>query len=196
MDERAHDRGQVLPLVTLVVVFAGLVCLAAGKLGGAAVARAQAATAADAAALAGAAAGRPAALQVAAANGGRVRSYEQLGTDVRVEVDVGRASAGARARSSVAPAPGGVSSGGVAPAMRAALARAAQLVGRPVPLVASPRGIALPGDAGDRHAHGLAVDVAPSFAAQLALVATEAGLCQPYPESHPVHFELCAYRLP
>jgi len=196
MKERAHEGGQVLPLVTLVVVLAGLVCLAAGKLGGAAVARAQAATAADAAALAGAAAGRPAALQVAAANGGRVRSYEQLGTDVRVEVDLGGASATARARRRAAAGLPGVTSGGVAPAMRAALARAAQLVGRPVPLVASPPGTALPADARTRLARGLAVDVAPSFAAQLALVANEAGLCRPYPESHPVHFELCAYRLP
>lgn len=203
MDERVQEQeqGQVLPLVALMVVLAGLVCLAAGKLGGAAVARAQAATAADAAALAGAAAGRPAALQAAGVNGGRVTSYEQLGADARVEVELGEASATARARRSGGgpngqPGLGGLTPGGLAPAVRAALARAAQLVGRPVPLVTSPPGAALPGDAATRHTRGLAVDVVPTFVAQLAPVAAGAGLCQPYPESHPVHFELCGYRLP
>lgn len=193
MDEREH--GQVVPLMALVIVLAGLVCLAAGKLGGAAVARAQAATAADAAALAGAAAGPGAARAVAVANRGRVTSYEELGADARVKVELGGATATARARRTGGGAEGG-GSGGVAPAMRAALARAAQLVGRTVPVVASPAGLALPGDAATRHARGLAVDVAPSFVATLVPVAAGAGLCQPYPEAHPVHFELCGYRLP
>ena len=196
MDSRVQERGQVLPLVTLVVVLAGLVCLVAGKLGGAAVARAQATTAADAAALAGAAAGRPAALQAAGANGGRVTDYQQLGADARVEVELGRATAVARARRTGGGPVDGPAQPGPAPAMRAALARAAQLVGRPVPLVASPPGVALPGDAATRHARGLAVDVASTFVAQLVPVAAGAGLCQPYPVSHPVHFELCGYRLP
>lgn len=198
MDERGNERGQVLPLTAVMIVLAGVVCLAAGKLGGAAVARAQATTAADAAALAGAAAGQAAAREAAGANGGRLTAFDQLGPDARVEVELGQASATARARRTGGgggPA-GGPGQAGVAPAMRAALARAAQLVGRTVPLSGAPPGTALPGDAAARHGRGLAIDVAPSFVATLSLVAAGAGLCQPYPESHPVHFELCGHRLP
>ncbi|MGI8686869.1 MAG: hypothetical protein ACR2MO_17560 [Acidimicrobiales bacterium] len=195
MDGRGQERGQVLPLVTLVIVAAGLVCLAAGKLGGAAVARAQAATAADAAALAGVAAGRAAAVEAAAANGGTVTDYKEAGADARVEVEVGRATATARARRSGGGSTG-ATAGGPAPAMRAALARAAQVLGRTVAVVA-PRPDAIePGDAEARHERGLAVDVPASFVATLAPVAAGAGLCQPYPTVHPVHFEVCGYRLP
>lgn len=196
MDERAseRERGQVLPLVTLLIVLAGLVCLAVGRLGGAAAARAQASAAADAAALAGAAAGRGSASALAGANGGRVTRFEQAGPDTRVEVEFGGATATARARRT-----GGVGgageSGGHAPAMRAALARAAQVLGRPVPVVPPPPAWSLPGDAAARHRIGLAVDVPDSFVATLAPVAASAGLCRPYPQSHPVHFELCGYRL-
>jgi len=195
MDERVkvRERGQVLPLVTLVIVVAGLVCLAAGRLGGAAVARAQAATAADAAALAGAAAGRNAAVEVARANGGTVTGYREVGAEARVEVELGRATATARAR---AAGGGGGGGDGPAPAMRAALSRVAQLLGRNVPVVAPPPGTAQPGDAGARHERGLAVDVPATFVAALAPVASGAGLCQPYPTVHPVHFEVCGYRLP
>lgn len=186
------ERGQVLPFLTLLIVLAGLACLVAGKLGGAAVARAQAATAADAAALAGAAAGPEAAGRAAAANGGRITSYATLGTDARVDVDLGGAHAAAQARRTRAARPG--ADGELAPAMRAALARAAQLVGRPVPVVSPLAGE--PGDAGARHAQGLAVDVPASFLPALAPVAAGAGLCQPYPAAHPHHFQLCGVRLP
>ena len=47
-------------------------------------------------------------------------------------------------------------------------------------------------DAAVRHQRGLAVDVPLPFVAALAGVAAHAGLCQPYPESHPSHFQLCA----
>lgn len=193
MDEREH--GQVLPLLTVVMVLAGLVCLAAGRLGGAAVARAQAVTAADAAALAGAGEGRQAAARTASANGGRLTGYEQLGSDTRVRVALGGARATARAR---AAAGGDDGSGpGPAPALRAALARAAQLLGTAVPVVPPPAPRAdlarLPGDAAARHERGLAVDVPSSFVARLVAVARQAGLCQPYPETHPVHFELCPW---
>ena len=190
MDER--ERGQVLPLVALAMVVAGAVCLAAGRMGGAAVARAQAVTAADAAALAGAAEGGDAAARLASDNGGDVTRYERLGTDARVQVAIGGARATARARRD------GGSEGArhqLAPALRAALARAGQLLGRSVPVAPpSPPGRS-PGDADARHEQGLAVDVPPSFAATLAAVAAGAGLCRPYPDVHPVHFQLCRYRL-
>ena len=105
MRKRGDERGQVLPLVVVVMVLTGVVCLALGRMGGAAVARAQAATAADAAALAGAAAGREAAAEAAAANGGRLTAYQQLGTDTRVEVELGGARAAARARRSADAGP-------------------------------------------------------------------------------------------
>lgn len=188
---RARERGQVLPLMAMVVVLVGLVCLAAGKLGGKAVEKAQADTAADAAALAGAAGGRVAADEAAEANGGRVTRMETAGADTRVVVErPGGASASARARRSGSPTTG------PAPALRAALARAAQLLGGPVPTLPPADGGHGPGDAADRHGRGLAVDVPPSFAAPLAAVAAGAGLCRPYPDDHPVHFEVCPYRLP
>lgn len=192
--EAGRERGQILPVVALLVVLAGVACLVAGRLGGAAVARAQATTAADAAALAGAAAGRSAAVQAAEANGGAVTEYQERGTDVRVEVELGAATAAARGRRSG----GGQGGAGVghAPAMRAALARAAQLLGRAVPVVPPTPGAVLPGDAAARHERGLAVEVPASFVAVLAPVAAGAGLCQPYPAVHPVHFEVCGYRLP
>ena len=187
----AREEGQILPLVALVIVLAGLACVAAGKLGGKAVGQARAATAADAAALAGAAAGREAAAAAAAANGGRVTNMEGRGADTRVVVMLpGGASASARARRT------GGGGGGPAPALRAALARAAQLVGTPVPTVPPPPGGHGPGDAATRHERGLAVDVPPSFVATLAPVASGAGLCRPYPDDHPVHFEVCPFRLP
>ena len=187
MDGR--ERGQVLPLVALMMVMAGVLCVAAGRLGGKAVSEAQAATAADAAALAGAAAGREAAAAAAAANGARLLAFEQLGPDARVRVVLaGGAEASARARRTG----GDRDRQGPAPALRAALARAAQLLGAPVPVVGPAPGAALPGDAAARHEHGLAVDVAPTAVPTVLAVAAGAGLCQPYPDTHPVHFEVCA----
>ncbi len=194
LDEPGRECGQVLPLVTLVIVLVGMACLAAGKLGGAAVARAQAVTAADAAALAGAAAGRTAALEAATANGGRVTGYQEAGAAARVEVELGRATASAQARRSGGA--GTTTGAGHAPAMRAALARAAQLLGRTVPVAAPLDDVPPPGDAAILHQRGLAVDVPAPFVASLAPVAARAGLCQPYPTVHPVHFEVCGYRLP
>ncbi|MGQ0520458.1 MAG: hypothetical protein ACT4PX_04795 [Actinomycetota bacterium] len=183
MTER--ERGQVVPLLAVVIVAAGAVCLVAGRLGGAAVARAQAVTAADAAALAGAAAGRSEAAGAAVANGGRLTRYEQVGGDARAAVAVGPARAVARARRS-----GGGGRAGVAPALRAALARAEQLLGGPVPAV-DPGPARHTADAAARHRRGLAVDVPGWFVPRLAPVAAQAGLCQPHPESHPGHFQLC-----
>lgn len=95
---RDRERGQVTPLVAVVVLVVALVALGVARLGAGAVDAARARTAADAAALAGAAEGRAAADEVAAANGGRLVFYEALGTDVVVTVEVGQASVRARAR--------------------------------------------------------------------------------------------------
>jgi hypothetical protein len=88
----------VLPLAALVMVIVAGGAVLAGRLGEAAVARAQARTAADASALAGAADGEQAAREVAAANGASVLRYESLGQDTRVTVRVGPAEAVGRAR--------------------------------------------------------------------------------------------------
>jgi hypothetical protein len=95
MDER--ERGSVLPLVAVVMVAAGGLCLGMGRLGGQVTQAGQARTAADAAALAGAADGRTAADALARANGGRVVAYDEDGAEVQVRVRVGRAEATARA---------------------------------------------------------------------------------------------------
>lgn len=91
-------KGQVLPLLAVLVVAAGMAVVWLGRIGEAAVDRARARTAADAAALAGAADGRSAAAAVAAANGGRLVAYREEGSDVAVRVRVGGAEASARAR--------------------------------------------------------------------------------------------------
>jgi len=176
-DER-DERGQVLPLVALVMVVAGLAVVAIGMLGGAAVDRARAVTAADAAALAGAAQGTEAARDLARANGGRLDGYEDVGDDARVRVEVGDAEARARARATGGDGWLPPSRRGVAPAMAAALARADQLVGTPVPVVRVA-------------AHGLEVWVAASAVEVLAAVAPGAGLCPAAPATDPMRFGLC-----
>lgn len=94
------ELGQVLPLVLLVIITAGGLVLVLGRLGGDAVDRARAQSAADAAALAGAAAGRSEAEAVATANGARVVTWEEAGADVRVRVSYRGFVASARARHS------------------------------------------------------------------------------------------------
>lgn len=91
------QRGSVLPLVALLVVAAGGLCVALGRLGGDAVEAAQARTAADAAALAGAAEGEAAARAVAEDNGAVLVVYFEDGLDVEVRARVGHAEVGARA---------------------------------------------------------------------------------------------------
>lgn len=199
--------------MALLMVVVGAACLVLGRIGGAAVARAQAVTASDAAALAGAADGEGSAAQAARWNGARLVSYEDLGTDVRVRVELGGALSKSRARR--APAPGSfgaaASAEGLAPAMRAALVRAEALLGGPVPVTSgfrsraqqaalfanrrsNPYPVAAPGTS--KHELGLAVDVPLSFVPRLLSVAPAVGLCQPYPASDPIHFEVCTRRLP
>ena len=100
--------------------------------------------------------------------------YDAAGRDVKLRVAVRDAAATAKARREE----GGGEPRGAAPALRAVLARAAQLLGRPVPVKAVRDG-------------GLAVDVAPDFVDRLRTVAQQAGLCQPAPASRPTYFDVC-----
>lgn len=210
------ERGQALPFVALVVLVAGLVCVGLARLGGAALAAERATNAADAAALAGARAGRAAATEVAAANGARLVSFEAAGRDTRVRVLVDGAQAVARARRAGSPAgPHAPARGqrravtGVVPELRAALAEAGRMLGRPVPVTSgfrthadqqrlyaerssNPFPVARPGLS--RHELGLAVDVPVEFVPLLMSVAARIGLCHPFPQRDPVHFELCGAR--
>ena len=171
---RRGECGSAVPLIALVVLAAGGAIVLLGRLGGAAVDRATARTAVDAAALAGAAEGPAAARSVAATNGGRVVSYRQLGLDTEVRVRAGRATAVARAQRHA-----GGWQDGTAPALRAVLTRAAQLLGQAVPVRATTTSST--GQA------GMAVIVSPEVAARLGPIASQAGLCP----SGSVRFEVC-----
>ncbi len=94
---KSAQRGSVLPLVALLIVAAGGLCVGLGRLGGDAVQAAQARTAADAAALAGAAEGEGVARDVADDNGAVLVAFVQDGLDVEVRARVGDAEAVARA---------------------------------------------------------------------------------------------------
>jgi len=172
---RRGEKGSTVPLIAVVVLAAGGAIVLLGRIGGAAVDRASARTAADAAALAGAAEGRGAATSVATADGGRIESYRDLGVETEVRVRVGQATAVARARRES----GGNGDNGEAPALRAVLTRLGQLLGQAVPVhsvVASSAG-----------QPGMAVVVSPDWATRLTGVGRQAGLCQ----VAPVQFEVC-----
>lgn len=175
---RSRQRGQVLPLLLIVLALAAAAGVVVVEIGVAAIEQARAQAAADAAALAGAASGEPAAHDVARANGAEVVAYVEAGAVVEVEIRYRRATAIATAEATARPdAPGGGDRHGLAPAMVAALARADDLLGRPVPVAS--------------HETGLAIDVPAAFVPTFLVVAREAGLCQPLPQSDPVHFEPC-----
>lgn len=210
------ERGSIVPLVALIVLAAGGLAFALGRLGGAAVERAQARTAADAAALAGAVEGVDAAHDLAAANGGTVESVTTDGPDIEVVVVIGDARAPARARRSAPDAGGrtdardgaggGGTTAGLHPDLVAALREAERLLGRVIPITSgyrspamqlalwadrhrNPYPVARPGTSA--HERGLAVDVPRAVAPALAAVSARTGLCRPLPISDPVHFELC-----
>src|SRR5579885_1200104 len=129
MSTSRSERGSILPFVALAMVLAAASMVLLARVGGAATARAGARNAADAAALAGAAEGRNAAVALAQANGAELLSYQDIGLDTLVRVRLGPAEASGRARRSGArPGEGGAggagSTTGLAPAMKAALARA------------------------------------------------------------------------
>ena len=92
------ERGQVVPLMALLLVFAAVVGLGLVRLGAAASRRGAAQAAADGAALAGAAAGPEAAAEVAGANGAAVVRFTQDELDVVVTVSRSGVTATARAR--------------------------------------------------------------------------------------------------
>lgn len=210
VSEREPERGSILPFVALAIVLAGVCIVLLARVGGAATARAQARNAADAAALAGAAEGRAAAQALAQANGAELVSYADIGLDTLVRVRLGVAEASGRARRS-GDRDGGGTGGmggikGLAPAMQAALARAEQLLGQPVPITSgyrsteqqaalyanranNPYPVAAPGSS--MHERGLAIDVPLDFVPRLLAVAPKAGLCHPFPDDDPVHFEVC-----
>lgn len=171
-----RERGQVLPIVAALMVVCGLAGIALGRLGGRAATRAQAQAAADAAALAGATDGRGAAERLAVANRGRLVAFAAVGDDrARVEVDVGGVNARAQAQRDGRH----VGSGdGVAPAMAAALQRAAQVVGSPV----RPVRVIPP---------GLVVDIDTEMTARLVGRSDETGLCQIERIHGPGRFGIC-----
>jgi hypothetical protein len=209
MHTKSDEQGSTLPFMALAIVLAGITVVLLGRVGGAATARAGARSAADAAALAGAAAGRPAAVDLARANGAELLTYQEIGNDTLVRVRLGVAEATGRARRTGDREGEGGGTGptkGLAPAMRAALARAEQLLGRPVPITSgyrstqaqaalyanrayNPYPVAAPGSS--MHEKGLAIDVPADFVPTLLAVAPKAGLCQPYPADDPIHFEVC-----
>jgi hypothetical protein len=204
------DRGQAMPLVAAMVGLAVAALLALAPVGRALAARAQARTAADAAALAAAAEGPEAARSAAEANRGVLLEVRERDGEVAVRVEVAGVDAYARARAvgalpGTAP-PGAGERAGLAPAMLAALARADGLLGYPVPVVSGLRSraeqealwdrrhlnrypVARPGTSD--HERGLAIDVPAGAVAAVAVVAPAAGLCQPLPETDPVHFVVC-----
>ena len=172
---RRGEKGSTVPLLALLVLTAGGAIVLLGRMGGAAVDRASARTAADAAALAGAAEGRSAASSVAGADGGRIESYRELGLETEVRVSVGRATALARARRGS----GGAGDSGMAPALRAVWTRLGQVMGQAVPVYS-----VVPSSSGQA---GMAVVVPPNWATRLTSEGRQAGLCQ----VAPVQFEVC-----
>jgi len=209
MSAPKSERGSTLPFLVLTIVLAGACVVLLGRVGGAATARAGAAGAADAAALAGAASGRAAAEELARANGAELLSYQEVGNDTQVRVRLGPAEATGRARRTGDRDGAGAGAGptkGLAPAMRAVLARVEQLLGGPVPIssgwrstesqaalyadrASNPYPVAAPGSS--MHEKGLAIDVPADFVPRLLTVAAKGGLCQPYPDDDPIHFEVC-----
>jgi hypothetical protein len=210
---RGDDRGQALPLAAAMLAVVTIALVGLVPVGLAVRERAAARTAADAAALAGAVEGEQVARDLAGANGGELVAFRRTGDEVVVRVRVGDAVADARARATAraatpATGPGTVARGraGLAPAMLAALARADGLLGHPVPVVSglrtraeqqalwdrrhtNPYPVARPGTSD--HERGLAIDVSRSSVADLVAVAPAAGLCQPLPQTDPVHFVVC-----
>jgi hypothetical protein len=178
---RRGEKGSTVPLLALLVLAAGGAIVLLGRVGGAAVDRASARTAADAAALAGAAEGRAAAASITAADGGRIESYRDVGVETEVRVSVGQATAVARARRESGGSGGPIDPNfnGMAPALRAVWTRAGQLLGQAVPVYS-----VVPSSSGQA---GMAAIVAPDWATRLTSVGRQAGLCQ----VAPVRFEVC-----
>ena len=91
------DRGQVTPLVAVVMAMVAVLIVGLVAVGDVLADRAVARTAADAAALAAASGTDADAASIARDNGAALLSVHRLGAEVEVEVRVGRATARARA---------------------------------------------------------------------------------------------------
>jgi hypothetical protein len=94
---RRNDAGQAVVLVLAVAVVIVVCMVAVGRFGNRVVRIEQAQVAADTAALAGVDGGRAAAATFAAANGGTLVAFRELGDDVLVTVVVDGVRATARA---------------------------------------------------------------------------------------------------
>lgn len=166
------ERGQALPLLLVLLVAATGAAVLVAEIGVAMAERTRAQTAADAAALAGAVEGARAAERIATANGATLLGYRDLGDVVEVEVRHQRARAVAAAEATVAAADGH----DLAPIVRAALARAEQVLGHPVPVLGGA---------------GVVVEVHPDVVDELRAITTATGLCQQGPPEDPVDFAPC-----
>jgi len=195
------DAGQATPFVAVIIVCIAVASLAVAHLGIGAIERTQARTAADAAALAAAIDGDAAGQRLARANGATSATIVRNGEDAHATVRLGAVEAQARAEHQLVEG-----ADGLAPAMVAAIARAEQLLGVPVPIVSgfrspaeqqalwdnratNPYPVAPPGTS--MHERGLAIDIPAAFVPNLLSVASQVGLCQPLPATDPIHFVLC-----
>lgn len=193
------QRGQALPVVVLLLwMLAGLAVMVMA-LAERSADRARAQAAADAAALAGVA-DPGAETAVASRNGAVVLSSEATDGELEVLVEVGGASARARAertdpRHEL-----------LNPTLVVAMRRAEALLGQQIPVVSgfrsgaqqqalwdarhtNPYPVARPGTSA--HEQGMAIDVPAWFADRLAAVQDQSGLCQVLPVTDPIHFEPC-----
>jgi hypothetical protein len=175
------EGGQATPLVATGLLVALLGCLLVAQIGRRANLEARVRTAADGAALAGAAAGPAAAGDAARANGATVISSSARHgvfevTVALVEAPDVRATASAAGTSG----PPGEGDFPLAPALRAALHRAGDLLGHPVPIV---------GAVGSDQ-----VLVPAAAALEVATVSRFSGLCIVPPGVDPVHFGVCPPR--
>ncbi|MDH3753978.1 MAG: M15 family metallopeptidase [Acidimicrobiia bacterium] len=197
---RRHERGQVVPLLVVVIASSVGLVMVVGALGERATRHARTQTAADATALAAATGDAAGAADVAAANGAVIEVIEDRDGHVEVAVSIGditRVAAAEAIRGDLA---------GLAPAMIAAIRTTEGVLERPIPISSgyrttaeqqwlwdhrdeNPLPVAPPGTS--LHEQGLAIDVPANFAALLAVVGPNTGLCRPLPVRDPVHFELC-----
>jgi len=207
------DRGQttLLSVVIIGVIVITMILLVGVGNRAADLARAQ--TAADAAALAAAAAPDPvSAMQlgedIAVANGARSATIGRVEDGDRVQVTVNLdfpAFQGTGLQRSAA-AQSQIDATGLAPAMRSAVARAEQLLGRQLTIVSGRRSlaeqqalwdnrannrypVAFPGTS--RHELGEAIDIATADVPALLSVMDQVGICQPLPVTDPIHFVWC-----
>lgn len=168
---RRRQAGQVLPFVALLVALTGVIGLAVAQVATHAIAGARAQAAADAAALAAVDGGPAAAARVAVADRAVVARVVPAPGGYFVEVELHGHRAAAQA------ARGDPATSTVAPAIRAALARARQVLGAEIVVAAV-------------DPSGLAIRVGPGVVQHLTASGAQAGLC-PVPGKAPGWFEIC-----